>query len=202
MRHVIIAGFGPIGRVLADALVEMGVSLTVIEVNGRTVRNQRSLGRSVIHGDASDPAVLTSAGIGYASAVVITMPEPTTALRVCEVARSLAPTAVIAIRTRLLREALQAKELGADITVVEEIETARAMTTAVTAALKPGDQPPHECVDDSAHHQGRVRSTTSRSRPARRCASQQIVGRHSIAPNEKESIRHAKRTEQGQAHHH
>lgn len=185
MTHVIIAGFGPVGRVLADALVDTGVSFTVIEMNAQTVSNQRALGRSVIHGDASDPAVLASAGIDDAAAVVITMPDSTTALRICEVARPLAPAAVITIRTRHLSEALQAKQLGADIAVVEEIETARAMATAVTAALKSADQPPRVCGDDSAHRECRVRSATGRSRHARQCWPQpQIVGRHKAGPEQ------------------
>lgn len=185
MKHVIIAGFGPVGRVLADALIENGVPFTVVEMNSATVSSQRSLGRSVIHGDAADPAVLESARIGDASAVVITMPDSTTALRICEVARPLAPAAVIAIRTRHLSEALQAKQLGADIAVVEEIETSRAMTTAVTAALKSDDEPPRVCGDDSAHRESRVRSATGRSRHARQCSSQpQIVGRHKAGPEQ------------------
>jgi monovalent cation:H+ antiporter-2, CPA2 family len=176
MQHVIIAGFGPVGRVLADVLVESGVSFTVIEVNAQTVNNQRALGRSVIHGDASDPSVLASAGIGDASALVITIPNPTIALRICKTARALAPTAVIAIRTRHLSEALQAKQSGADVTVVEEIETAKAMTTAVTAALKSGNQPSRTFGDDRVHAENRVRSAKS-SRHARSCPLQPQISR-------------------------
>jgi voltage-gated potassium channel Kch len=183
MQHVIIVGFGPVGRVLGDALIKDDVPFTVIEVNAATVSSQRSLGRSVIHGDASDPAVLASAGIGDASAVVITMPDPTTALRICEVARSLAPTAVIAIRTRHLSQALQARQLGADITVVEEIETARAMATVVTAALEPGEQSLRESAEFGEHLESRARSTKSRSRPARDCSCHSTIAeRRSMTP--------------------
>lgn len=195
MQHVIIAGFGPVGGVLAQTLLEHGVPFTVIEMNAATVRGQRSLGRSIARGDATNAEVLESAGIRDAMAVVITIPDPTTAMRICQVARSLAPSAVIAIRTRHLSEAFQAKQLGADITVVEEIETAKAMATVVTAALKPGDQSSSACADDGTELESGVRFTKSHSRPARRCKSQQQnSGKRSMAPNHKGSICYAKRT--------
>ena len=194
MQHVIIAGFGPVGRVLADALQKDGMPFTVIEMNTATVRSQRSLGRSIVHGDATDPDALEAAGIADALALVITIPDPEIATRICRLARSLAPSALIAIRTRHLSEANVAKQLGADITVVEEIETAKAMATVVTAALKSGDQSTRSGVVGNAERDGGVRSTKSHSGPARRCNSKrQWVGRHSMTPNYG-SICYAKRT--------
>ena len=166
MQHVIIAGFGPIGRVLADALLEHRVPFNVIDLNAGTVRRQKSLGRSIVHGDATNQEVLESVGIRSAAAGVITFPDPIAVLRTCQLARSLAPGALIAIRTRHLSDGLRARQLGADIAVVEEVETARAMATAVTTALKSGNQPPRKSADDSAQRERRVRSSISRSRPS------------------------------------
>lgn len=135
-QHVIIAGFGPIGRVLADALNERQTPSTVIELNAKTVSRQLALGRAIVHGDATRAEVLESAGIYEATAIVFTFPDLAAVLRGCELVRSMAPNAVIAVRTRHLSEALQARQLGAHITVVEEIVGADAMATAVTSALK------------------------------------------------------------------
>jgi CPA2 family monovalent cation:H+ antiporter-2 len=194
MQHVIIAGFGPVGRVLADTLQKENVPFIIIEMNEATVRSQRSLGRSIVQGDATNSDVLKAAGILDASAVVITIPDPQTATRICQSARALSSSALIAIRTRHLSEANLAKQLGADITVVEEIETARAMAMVVTAALKPGDQATRAGVVGNADRDSGVRSAKSHSEPARRCTSrQQSVGRHSMIPNHG-GICYAKRT--------
>lgn len=161
MQHVIIAGFGPVGRVLADALQRDSIPFTIIEINAATVRIQRSLGRSIVHGDAMDSDALKAAGIADASAVVITIPDPATATQICQLARSLAPNALIAIRTRHLSEANLARQLCADITVVEEIETAKAIATVVTAALKPGDQSTRAYAVGIASHGSGVRPARS-----------------------------------------
>jgi CPA2 family monovalent cation:H+ antiporter-2 len=137
-QHVIIAGFGPIGRVLADALRDKGHPYTVIEMNPATVRTQQSLGCAIIEGDASDPAVLERAGIVKASALAITLRDSGAAIRVCQAARKMRPVGelTIAIRTRHLSEAFHAKREGADIAVIEEIETAKAMANVVAEAVK------------------------------------------------------------------
>lgn len=133
--HIIIAGFGPVGRVLADALTKRSVPYHVIELNADTVKRQRSLGVNITLGDARQAQVLDEAGIDQAAAVVITFPDAEVALECCAIARERAPAAIIAVRTRHLSDALQAKRLGADITVVEEIEAANALENVLTAAL-------------------------------------------------------------------
>ena len=182
------------GRVLADALQKDTISFTIIEMNAATVRSQRSLGRSIVQGDATDSDALQAAGIVDASAVVITIPDPTTATRICRLARTLAPSALIAIRTRHLSEANLARQSGADITVVEEIETAKAMTTVVTGALKPGDLSIRAYAVGNTGRDSGVRATQPSSGPKRHCQSRkQFVGRHSMIPSHG-SICYAKRT--------
>jgi CPA2 family monovalent cation:H+ antiporter-2 len=136
--HVIIAGFGPIGRVLADSLRDAGTPFTVIEMNPATVQTQSSLGCAIIHGDASDSAVLERAGIRHANALAITLRDSSAGIKVCEVARRLRAHGelTIAVRTRHLSQSFEAKRAGADIAIVEEIETAKAMASVVAGAVK------------------------------------------------------------------
>src|SRR5262249_40988225 len=70
--RALIAGFGPVGRAVADRLEKAGVSIAVIELNPRTVERQALLGRRVVYGDASNPEVLASAGLLMADAVILT----------------------------------------------------------------------------------------------------------------------------------
>ncbi|MCC6661884.1 MAG: NAD-binding protein [Phycisphaerales bacterium] len=133
--HVIIAGYGPVGRTLARALGRNGVPVTIIESNARTVATQTLLGRTILHGDATDPAVLASAGIHDAAALAITVPDDAVVCRASEAARALAPEVFIAARARHLSRALRARQMGADAVTVEEMVTADAMAASVAAVL-------------------------------------------------------------------
>ncbi len=135
-RTAIIAGFGPVGRVVADMMAAAGIAITVIETNADTVRTQQQLGRRAMLGDACDPAVLAAAGVATASALVLSMPDEADSVRACAAARKLAPHLYIAVRTNFVSQGLAAKAAGADAVVIEELVTAMAMKDAVMGHLR------------------------------------------------------------------
>lgn len=135
-HRVIIAGYGPVGRSIAERLIRRGIPIVVIEMNPKTVATQSTLGRSIVYGDVTNAEVLESAGIRSADALVITVPDEIAVMRACQVARSLAPEIFIATRTNYLSQAIRARALGADSVIVEEIVTAEAMSTLVTELLE------------------------------------------------------------------
>ncbi|MBX3378154.1 MAG: cation:proton antiporter [Phycisphaeraceae bacterium] len=132
----IIAGFGPVGRAVADTLEKRGVIVTVIELNPRTVEKQHAMGRSIVYGDAGNPEVLHKAGLDRAEAIVLTMPDEEAVLRACRTIRQIKPDIFIAARLNVLSKALQAMQQGADHTVVEELATAEAMSRQVIIKLE------------------------------------------------------------------
>jgi trk/ktr system potassium uptake protein len=68
---VLIAGAGNVGRYVARILTEAGHTVTVIERDDRVAeRARQESGARVVHGDASEPAVLENAGIRAADVVV------------------------------------------------------------------------------------------------------------------------------------
>ncbi len=134
-RRVIIAGFGPVGRTLADRFAVKGIDVTVIELNPRTVERQASLGRHIVYGDVTNPEVLESAGLFEADAMLITIPDEEAMFRSVSAARALAPDLFIAVRTNFLSSSFKAMQLGADLTTIEEVVTAQAMEHDVLRAL-------------------------------------------------------------------
>ncbi|MGD9790852.1 MAG: cation:proton antiporter [Phycisphaerales bacterium] len=135
-RHIIVAGFGPVGRALAERLERLKIPLTVIELNPKTVQRQTHIGRRTIYGDVTNPEVLESAGVHHADAIIITIPDQEVAMRACQVVRSIAPHIFIAVRTGFLSQAMHARQLGADHVIVEELATAQAMENEVLAKLR------------------------------------------------------------------
>lgn len=134
--EVIVAGFGPVGRACAERLEEADVRYTIIELNPRTVKTQTRLGRSIVYGDATNPVVLESAGLHEARAIILTIPDEEAMLRGCRVVRTMSSDVYIVARAGVLSQALQAKELGADKVLVDEIAAARGMSDEVVRQLE------------------------------------------------------------------
>lgn len=134
-RHIIIAGFGPVGRSVADEFHALGVPMVLVELNADTVKEQRGLGRTVVFGDISNPEVLQQAGVQDALGVVISIPDQEAAARACQGIRRVAPDVFIALRTPTISKASAAAELGADAVTIEELVTAKDMTRQVVEKL-------------------------------------------------------------------
>lgn len=134
-RPVIIAGFGVVGRNLAEHFSAAGIPHIVVELNPTTVIKQQRLGKRFVFGDISNPDVLESAGIHSAEAVIITIPDDDAVLRACRLIRQVNPKIFIAARTSYLSRAIAATELGADYVTVEEVVTAQDMAKQVMERL-------------------------------------------------------------------
>ncbi|MEL6795973.1 MAG: NAD-binding protein, partial [Planctomycetota bacterium] len=142
-RRVVIAGFGPVGRSLAEKFLKRGVELSVIELNRKTVEKQMGLGRRIVYGDATNPEVLESAGVSTADAIVLTIPDDDAMLRACKVIRNMNKSAFIAARTNYLSKAFLARELGANHVTVEELATAEAMAEQVLQCFDMSERERH-----------------------------------------------------------
>lgn len=134
-KHVIIAGFGPVGRALADRFAIQHVHFTVVELNASTVKRQSLLGRKVVYGDITNREVLEQAGIHHADAIILTIPDDEVTLRACHAIRELAPHVFIGARTNFLSGKFTAMALGADVVTVEEVATAQTMEREVLEGL-------------------------------------------------------------------
>jgi CPA2 family monovalent cation:H+ antiporter-2 len=135
VRRALVAGFGPVGRAVADRLAASGFEVSIIELNRKTVDTQAALGRRIVYGDATNPDVLESAGVREADAVVLTVPDDQAMLRACKAVRGVNANAYIAARTNYLSTAFLAREQGASHVTVEELATAEAMVREILARI-------------------------------------------------------------------
>ncbi|MDX2149081.1 MAG: cation:proton antiporter [Planctomycetota bacterium] len=133
--HVIIAGYGPVGRTLAEKFVKARVPMVIIELNPKTVQRQSVLGRRIVYGDVTNAEVLESAGLREADAILLTIPDEDASLRACPVIRALNPSVFIGARANYLSRAIALQEAGADHVIVEEMATAEAMGREVLARV-------------------------------------------------------------------
>lgn len=133
--HVVIAGFGLVGRAVADELEKASIPYRIVELNTKTIETQRALGRHPIYGDASRHDVLHAAQIESASALVLTIPDPDAVLRACSAARGINPGLRIAARTNVMSKGMVARQLGADHVVIEELAAAHQMVEFIRKHL-------------------------------------------------------------------
>lgn len=134
-RRAIVAGFGPVGRVVANGLERAGFDVTIIEMNPRTADRQIEMGRAVVLGDVADARTQQEAGINDAVALILTIPDEAKVLEACRVARGLSPDIFIAARTKHLSKGMLATQAGADHATIEEVVTAEAMQQATLRSL-------------------------------------------------------------------
>ncbi|GIW04129.1 MAG: sodium/hydrogen exchanger [Thermomicrobiales bacterium] len=121
-RHVVICGYGRVGRELGEALSRRGFRYTVIELNPAIVRDLRALGVEAYYGDAGSEALLRQAGIEHARTLAIATPDLITARMAIQTARRLNPGIRIIARSAGGAERDTLGEAGADEVVQPEFE--------------------------------------------------------------------------------
>ncbi|MFW5682041.1 MAG: NAD-binding protein [Phycisphaeraceae bacterium] len=134
-RLAIVAGYGPVGRMVARQLEQAGFELAIIELNLDTIEKQLDLDKRVVYGDVRDRDTLIKAGIERADALILAVPDEDVALMACRVAREIRPELFIAARTNFMSKGMLCQQAGADYVVVEEVVTAMAMRDAVMRRL-------------------------------------------------------------------
>jgi CPA2 family monovalent cation:H+ antiporter-2 len=122
-HHVIVAGYGEAARQLVRVLHGSRVPFIITTLSPGGANEAEAQGLPVLRGDSARQHTLELAGIERAKAVVVADDDPATAQRIVAVARSLAPTARIIVRTRYPADAAAIGREGTDRVVVDELES-------------------------------------------------------------------------------
>jgi len=121
--HLVIVGFGPAGRRVAELMMaERGLDISVVEMARRTADLARGYGLRTVIGDATREEVLERVRVGTAACVVITIPDPWAARQIVQQVRALASNTPIVVRSRYHIHRWQLVMAGADAVVDEEEE--------------------------------------------------------------------------------
>jgi voltage-gated potassium channel len=127
--HVVIVGFGRVGRASADAAVRSGRSCVVIDTTDAVEDAVTAAGAVFLMGDARDVTVLRTAGVGRAAALITSLDDPSNAV-VALTARSLAPDLRIVARVNdaAWRERLMRAGASHVVPVYESVGASMAAT--------------------------------------------------------------------------
>jgi len=120
--HVVIAGYGRIGRAVARILSEHDIDYLALDLDIDRVAKARASGLPVYYGDAGQVGVLRSVGIEQARAAVITVNKPRAAERAVAQIRQTVPGLIIIARAHDLAQKDILGSAGATAVVPETIE--------------------------------------------------------------------------------
>lgn len=140
--HVIIAGYGRVGRTVARLLSEQMVPFIALDMSPTRAQLARKNGEPVFYGDAARHDVLERAGAGRAAAVVITLNDYAAATRAVRSVRQMWPKLPVFVRAHDLTHSRELMELGATGIVPETLEASLQLASDVLRSLGT----PHEAL--------------------------------------------------------
>jgi monovalent cation:H+ antiporter-2, CPA2 family len=120
--HVVIVGYGRVGRHIINLLEQIGIPHLVVETDAE--RNEELIQKNTptLYGDAANSEVLTHAGLTYARALVVAGPDEDASALVVTAARDIAPNLPIIARATTEDGTKRLTDLGAQDVIHPELE--------------------------------------------------------------------------------
>ncbi|MEW5859446.1 MAG: cation:proton antiporter, partial [Cyanobacteriota bacterium] len=120
--HLILCGFGRMGRSIGLTLQSYRIPFVVIELNGHVVEDLEEHDIRYIYGDAFSHLVLAKANLKHAACLVVTIPDPVVALHILTFARSQNPEIGLIVRASRSQDIDLFRAAGANAVVQPEFE--------------------------------------------------------------------------------
>lgn len=115
-----VIGAGPVGKQVASYLEIRGFEVAMIDRSPVNLYPYSQAGLHTVAGDASDVAVLRSAGVDNAAVVVVCVSSDEAGEQIVRRVRELNPAAKLLVRCRFMVNVKKLKNLGAAFVVSEE----------------------------------------------------------------------------------
>lgn len=122
--HVIVAGYGRVGQVIVNILLNRGYEVLVIENSEAAIQKLRNRQIPFIYGDADVLQVLDKTHLTQAKALAIALPDPTSTRLLLQRALARSPHLDIIARSHTDREIDLLSQMGAREVVQPEFEAA------------------------------------------------------------------------------
>ncbi|WP_380184277.1 YbaL family putative K(+) efflux transporter [Kalamiella sp. sgz302252] len=141
-NHAIIVGFGRVGSLLGQQLIENGVPIVVVENSRTRVAALREQGISAVLGNAARAEIMDLARLDCARWLLLTIPNGYEAGEITVAAREKRPAIEILARAHHNEEVSYITERGANQVIMGEREIANSMLNIMLAEK---ENAPQEC---------------------------------------------------------
>lgn len=145
--HVVIAGYGRVGQMLGGLLADHEIPYVAVDTDAGEVARFRSLGASVVFGDASREDILGHCRVANASALVVTMDNPKATESVVRAAGRNWPMLPVYARARNGTHAAELLEAGARHVIPETVEASLQLGESVLLGVGVPDDAARTIVD-------------------------------------------------------
>lgn len=136
--HIVIAGYGRMGRLMADFLASEKIPFIGLDTNPREVAAGRKRHHPVYFGNAAQPDLLATVGIARAKALIVTLHDPAAATTLTQLVRQAYPDLPVLVRAHDRDHQEKLQKLGATFTVPElEVSGKRMMAQLLSALGRP-----------------------------------------------------------------
>jgi CPA2 family monovalent cation:H+ antiporter-2 len=136
--HVLIIGYGRVGRMLGELLSESGVATVALDRDAKLVAERRARGEAVYFADANRVEVLGRLGADAAAALVVTLDSAPAVEAVVRAAHRAWPKLPIYARARDSAHAAALAALGAQRVTPEALEASLELAEAVLGGVGVG----------------------------------------------------------------
>ena len=153
--HVIIAGFGRVGQIVARVLRAKRIPFTALDLDPEQISLVKQFGSEAYYGDASRLDILTVADAGKAKAMVLAIDDVEASLRTAEIVRANYPDLPIIARARHRNHVHRLRDLGIEKIHRETYGAALDMTTDLLDGLGLSSRDVKYTVETFAEHDER-----------------------------------------------
>ncbi|MGQ9870811.1 cation:proton antiporter domain-containing protein [Leptodesmis sp.] len=134
-QHVVISGYGKIGRNIVRMLTEHGYSVLVIDQSEQRIQELREAEIPYIYGNAASLHVLEKAGMMTAKGMAIALPDPMSTRLCLKRALELSPDLDIVVRANKDKDIELLYQLGAKEVVQPEFEASLELSSHLMTGL-------------------------------------------------------------------
>ena len=138
-NHIVVAGYGRVGKVLVKVLRDRHHSVLVIENSEAAIRGLRQDNIPYVFGDADSELVLEKAHLNKAKAIAIALPDPSSTRVLLKLAKAINPNIDLVARSHSDKEIDLLTKLGATEVVQPEFEAALEMGRQILSTLGEDD---------------------------------------------------------------
>lgn len=130
-NHIVIAGFGRVGKIVAEVLSRRMIPFVAIDNNMSRVSEGRAAGYPVYFGDARRATVMRTLGIQKARAAVVSVNHQSTAMRTTMMLRRNFSSVEVYVRMRDNEYEEKLSQVGATVIMPENLEPSLQLAASV-----------------------------------------------------------------------
>ncbi|PPD01880.1 MAG: glutathione-regulated potassium-efflux system protein KefB [Hyphomicrobium sp.] len=153
--HVVIAGFGRFGQIIARVLRAKGIPFTALDISAEQVEFVKKFGSKAFYGDASRPEILEAAQTDKARAFVLAIDDIEASMRTVEHVKARYPHVPIYARARNRTHAHRLLDIGVTALQRETFMSSLELTRQLLGGLGYSDRVAQRAIQTFKSHDER-----------------------------------------------